>query len=517
VSGRKADAEVAATDLLLRSQPPKTEARLRLFLARQSAARGDHAEASVQAAAAESVEGLTPRQRARIAAMASMLPLAETRLDAAEAMATRSRRMGEEQGDDVTQAAAATTLATVAFHRGRFGEMRDWAERARLARDPAPADHMGVGWQHLDVMGLLLLGQAALGLDAADEAGETLRTARQVARSHGFRSLEAAAGSHLVGHGFAVGDWDDAVTEFDAVLDLCADLDQVPPPVALAAGTRALIALHRGEPQEVATAAIAVATGAERRGAHAGHLAELAQARLIESGGPVGEALALAAQAATWDGSVGSGLVSVALALGPDLVRLAVAQGDHDRAADACGHVEALAAANPGVATITGAGLRCRGLVEGDADLLVQAAAAVRAGPCPHALAVTCEDAAEALGRAGDVAGARSLVEEALPIYQRLEAAADIVRARARLRAAGVRLGGSRHHRSKPTTGWEALTKGERAVVELVAEGLSNPEVADRLFLSRHTVKRHLSNAMVKLGLTSRMELARGARQTRVT
>ena len=76
------------------------------------------------------------------------------------------------------------------------------------------------------------------------------------------------------------------------------------------------------------------------------------------------------------------------------------------------------------------------------------------------------------------------------------------------MRALGVRQG-SREARKRPTTGWEALTRGERAVVELVAEGLSNPEVAERLFLSRHTVKRHLSNAMVKLGIASRVELAR--------
>jgi DNA-binding CsgD family transcriptional regulator len=52
----------------------------------------------------------------------------------------------------------------------------------------------------------------------------------------------------------------------------------------------------------------------------------------------------------------------------------------------------------------------------------------------------------------------------------------------------------------------------ERAVVELVGERLSNAEVAERLFLSVHTVKRHLANARLKLGPASRADLARGGR-----
>jgi DNA-binding NarL/FixJ family response regulator len=51
------------------------------------------------------------------------------------------------------------------------------------------------------------------------------------------------------------------------------------------------------------------------------------------------------------------------------------------------------------------------------------------------------------------------------------------------------------------------LTRSERAVVALVAEGLTNPEVAGRLYLSPHTVKRHLANAMGKLHVRSRREL----------
>lgn len=52
------------------------------------------------------------------------------------------------------------------------------------------------------------------------------------------------------------------------------------------------------------------------------------------------------------------------------------------------------------------------------------------------------------------------------------------------------------------------LTSAERRVAELVAEGLSNPLIADRLFVSRHTVDSHVKRAYAKLGIRSRVELA---------
>jgi DNA-binding CsgD family transcriptional regulator len=54
-----------------------------------------------------------------------------------------------------------------------------------------------------------------------------------------------------------------------------------------------------------------------------------------------------------------------------------------------------------------------------------------------------------------------------------------------------------------------ALTRAEREVVELVAAGGTNRRVAEQLFLSPHTVNTHLRNAFLKLGVRSRVELAR--------
>jgi DNA-binding CsgD family transcriptional regulator len=53
-----------------------------------------------------------------------------------------------------------------------------------------------------------------------------------------------------------------------------------------------------------------------------------------------------------------------------------------------------------------------------------------------------------------------------------------------------------------------ALTERERAIAQLIAEGASNPEIAQQLFLSRKTVERHVSNVLKKAGVRNRAELA---------
>src|SRR5437016_4440496 len=65
----------------------------------------------------------------------------------------------------------------------------------------------------------------------------------------------------------------------------------------------------------------------------------------------------------------------------------------------------------------------------------------------------------------------------------------------------------SRFHRA--TFGWPSLTESEGGVADLVADGLTNREVANRLFLSSHTVDAHLRHIYRKLGIHSRVELTR--------
>ena len=108
---------------------------------------------------------------------------------------------------------------------------------------------------------------------------------------------------------------------------------------------------------------------------------------------------------------------------------------------------------------------------------------------CHHQAAVTAdrERAAEALGsQAADViTQARQLTAPAAISYARR----------------------SRGPRQRPDHGWDSLTPTEREVAQLVAEGLSNPGIADRLFISRATVKTHLTHVFTKLDITNRAQL----------
>ena len=66
----------------------------------------------------------------------------------------------------------------------------------------------------------------------------------------------------------------------------------------------------------------------------------------------------------------------------------------------------------------------------------------------------------------------------------------------------------ARSERKRPSSGWDALTPTELRVVALTAEGLTNPQIAERLFIARGTVKIHLSHIFAKVGVATRAELA---------
>ncbi len=110
----------------------------------------------------------------------------------------------------------------------------------------------------------------------------------------------------------------------------------------------------------------------------------------------------------------------------------------------------------------------------------------------------------EMLRRAGRRSDARPHLRTALAEFERLASEPWAERARSELRASGETA------RKRDPSTIDQLTPQELQIARLVADaGLSNPEIAARLFLSRKTVEYHLHKVYTKLGVSSRAELAR--------
>jgi DNA-binding CsgD family transcriptional regulator len=191
------------------------------------------------------------------------------------------------------------------------------------------------------------------------------------------------------------------------------------------------------------------------------------------------------------------------------LARVALATKDDGLAQLALRNTQRRAELNPGIATIAAVAAHVRGLLDSNTAALQEAVDLLERTPRRLDLAAALED----LGHALVASDRESAVEElgrGLALYTELGASWDARRVRSRLRDLGVR---RRLVTSEPEQqGWPALTAAEKAVAQLVAEGLTNREVAERLFVSPHTVNSHLRHVFTKLGINSRVELARLAR-----
>jgi DNA-binding CsgD family transcriptional regulator len=151
-----------------------------------------------------------------------------------------------------------------------------------------------------------------------------------------------------------------------------------------------------------------------------------------------------------------------------------------------------------------GASLRVLGLVEGGtAGIgLLREAVEVLAGSearLEHARAIV--DLGAALRRANQRTEARELLREGVELAQRLGAFGLAERANEEIATTGAR------PRKVLQTGLDALTASERRVAQLAADGMSNKEIAQTLFVTIKTVEVHLSSAYRKLEINSRAQL----------
>jgi DNA-binding CsgD family transcriptional regulator len=189
------------------------------------------------------------------------------------------------------------------------------------------------------------------------------------------------------------------------------------------------------------------------------------------------------------------------------LVRTALAAGDRELAESGVADAQRRAALAGDVPSLAATAAHAGGLLNVDVEELSRAVSLFERTPRVLALASAWEDLGLAQQRKGTAESGVDALSEALVLFARAGATRDAARLRSRLRALGIRRRVATAE--KPSTGWAAMTKSELAVAQLAADGLTNREIADRLYVSPHTVNTHMRQVFAKLEVNSRVDLTR--------
>ncbi len=148
-----------------------------------------------------------------------------------------------------------------------------------------------------------------------------------------------------------------------------------------------------------------------------------------------------------------------------------------------------------------GMALRAAGMARQENSLLTEAIDVLSPSACRLEHAHALLELGASLRRANQRAEARTHLRTALDLAYRCAATPLEIRAAEELAATGAR------PRRVMLSGLESLTASEHRVAELAARGLSNPEIAQQLFVSRRTVEAHLGHVYRKLDISSREQI----------
>ncbi|MBV8950808.1 MAG: hypothetical protein JOZ99_08035 [Actinobacteria bacterium] len=507
-ASRFADAGAIAQRALAMGLDSEAEATVRLGLADALMLGGRRREAIAQCRAALAEADVPSRLRGRfLHNLAFALAMDGEVAAATDAYNASVKVAGPD--DSPLLLACRIGLAFVAGSQGRLSEGLALGEdcmRSAEAGGPEDRQRFPQAW-YARVLSVM---------DRVDEVDQVFAGYRQEAEELGAAwALEFCQRGVCVER-MVMGRLDDAATEAEANLALIEALDMwhdsdVP------FGVLGLVAVHRND-LEAARNHLARASRYEPGYARAlPPYLEWARAMLFDAEGDHAAALGQFDELFERPELLTQNL-ALEPTLAPVLVRLAVAAQDGGRADEVVDSMKRLAQQNPEVASVVAAAAHARGLRSDSVDRLVGAATLYEASPRFIARASACEDAGSAAVRAGSNKRGVALLEQWLGIYREVGASRDELRVQRRLRDAGVR-GHARRSSStrRSAVGWESLTPAELRVVLLVAEGLTNRQVAERLFLSTYTVGTHLKHAFEKLGISSRVDLTRIAVERRIT
>ena len=496
LAGRIPDALAACRSLLGRHHDAAVDGPARICLGHALLALGQVRDALQELERAEQSPALPPAERAAARAWAGFARISLGDLEGAAASQEASHPAAS-AGDSLTTSIAMSTIARISESRGQLGDAQRTAGEAVRLADESPG-RRGYRFPVRVTQGRILIE-----LDRLEDARSALGIGMRTSEELGVRFALATYQMYLAFERFIAGEWDDAIAEIEASLGLAEETGEIYSR-AYAYGVLALISFHRNDLGQARESADAADRDLAGWGGHSVTWAAWPHALIAEAGGE--HDVALAVMAGIWDRCARSGLVLDYPVIGADLVRLALAAGDRERAADAAAAVATVASINQ-VAWMTGAALHCQGLMEGNAETLQAAASAYADGSRPLQLALACEEAGAAFARRDRWDRGHPLLDQAVGIYERLGCSRDLARAEALLRGAGVRRG-RRGPRGRPKSGWDSLTPTEYSIAGLVAEGLSNPQIGRRLYISRRTVQTHLAHMFAKLDMSSRAQLA---------
>ncbi len=493
--GDAAEAEQVASRALAHTVDPDLLVDLHWTLAQCRMRVGRFAESLATLDRALASPGISARHRARLLVLAARTHSNRGEVEKAGQLAATAVAVASEAGDNWAMGWALHVLTIVTGEQGQATDALPLYERALTVTQADPA--------LTDLRLLLQINQAiALGsLDRYEEAITAARQARHLADQAGMVIRLIQAHSALGQLLFDTGRWADAMAEVETLHE---DLKE---PIAACSdlGIAAVICFHRGEVAEGRRRLAAAVPQAERIGNRVIGPLALACSLDCEQADALPEALAVLT-AGFADDTEELDEIEDLLA---DAVRLATKTGDLGTARALAGHAAALAADSE-IPHRQANALYCRGLLDHDAIRLLAAAERYGDAGWPLLSAKALEAAAGDFVSSDDRGQARAAFTRALEIYTSLGAAMDVARLQARFRAHGIRRGPHAKHR-QAQSGWDSLTPTETKIAALVQGGLSNPEIAARLLLSRRTVATHVSHILRKLDVHSRIDIAREA------
>jgi DNA-binding CsgD family transcriptional regulator len=493
--GDRTAAEQVANRALEQTSEPDLLVDLHWTLAQCRMLAGLSAESLATLDRALASPGISARHRARL-----LVPVARTHFNLGEVekaggVAASALAAASEAGDNWAMGWALLMMALVTSERGRMTDALALFDRALAVTQADPA--------LTDLRLLLQINKAvALGdLDRYEEALAAAGQARDLAVQVGTAIRLAQAHCVLGELLFETGRWDDALAE----VELLPENLNEPGVACCNLGIAAVISFHRGEIDAARRHLAAAVPYAERIGHRL--IVSLALARSLDREQDGALPHALAALTDAFDGNTEE--VEEIEGLLADAVRLAMETGDLSTAQALAGRAATFAAESE-IPHRQANALYCRSLLDRDASQLLAAAERYDDVGRPLLRAKALEAAAGEFVRTGDRGQARVAFTGAVDVYTSLSAAADVARLQATFRAHGIRRGPHAKHR-RARSGWDSLTATEIKIAAFVQEGLSNPEIAAKLLLSRRTVATHVSHILKKLDVHSRTDIAREA------